>query len=429
MARRRGWIGVFLFTLTLINYMDRVALSVAAPPIAKAFGLSPVAMGYLFSSFLWVYLICILPMGYLVDRFGTKRTVGAGIALWSLATIATGLAQNFGSLITSRVVMGIGESPTWPASIRVLREWSPASERGLLATICYNGINAGVAFGAILISAVVSLLGWHAGFIVAGVLGLVWLVAWQIWYGTPERVSWLSTSEREKILTERDGPAATTEPSRALSFAALLRQPAVWGLVLNQGCIGYTTYLFLTWLPSYLQMAKHLSVLNAGLMTAVPYAISVVLGIALGSLSDRMLSAQALQSGRRRFMVAAVTLSSAIILLAPLVSSTWLIVGLVTMCITANSTGSALNYALANDLLADAANIGKVTSMIVVVGNSFGILAPIATGYLIAATGTFSIAFMIAGGLALLGAVFTLTLTRHPIHDSEAEQIAPYQRA
>jgi len=175
-------------------------------------------------------------------------------------------------------------------------------------------------------------------------------------------------------------------------------------------------------------MARHLSVLNAGLMTAVPYAISVVLGIALGILSDRLLSAEAVRSGRRRTMVAVVTLSSAVILLAPLVSSTWLIVALVTICITANSTGSALNYALANDLLPDATSVGKVTSLIVVVGNAFGILAPIATGYLIAATGTFSAALMIAGGLALLGAVFTLTLTRRPIYDGEAEPFGRYQR-
>jgi ACS family glucarate transporter-like MFS transporter len=364
--------------------------------------------------------------------FGTKFTVGVGIALWSLATIATGFARNFESLIATRVVMGIGESPTWPASIRVIREWTPATERGLLATVCYNGINAGVAFGAILISAVVSLLGWHAGFVVAGALGLVWLVAWQVWYGAPERVTWLSASERTKILTERDGDRVTSVAaplSRDLPFSVLLQQPAVWGLVLNQGCIGYTTYLFLTWLPSYLQMAKHLSVLNAGLMTAVPYAISVVLGIALGVLSDRMLSTDAVRSGRRRIMVAVVTLSSAVILLAPAVSSTWVIVALVTICITANSTGSALNYALANDLLPDATNVGKVTSLIVVVGNAFGILAPIATGYLIAATGTFNAAFMIAGGLALLGAVVTLTLTRRPIDHSGLGQPGPYQRA
>src|SRR5262245_40758250 len=101
MTWRRGWISLFLFTLAMINYIDRVALSVAAKPIAQEFGLSPVAMGYLFSSFLWTYLACLIPMGILVDRLGTKAVNAGGIALWSVATMATGGAWNFVSLVAT----------------------------------------------------------------------------------------------------------------------------------------------------------------------------------------------------------------------------------------------------------------------------------------------------------------------------------------
>ncbi len=115
MAWRRGWIGLFLFTLAMINYVDRIALSVAAKPIAEEFGLSPVAMGYLFSSFLWTYLLCLIPMGILVDRFGSKAINAAGITLWSAATMMTGAAWSFASLVATRLAMGIGEASTFPA--------------------------------------------------------------------------------------------------------------------------------------------------------------------------------------------------------------------------------------------------------------------------------------------------------------------------
>ena len=124
---RRIWICAFLFTLTAINYADRVALSVAATPIAKEFGLDKVEMGYLLSSFLWAYVLCLIPVGLLVDRFGGKIVNACGIGLWSLATVCTGLAPSHLILMGSRIVMGMGESTSWPASNRVIREWFPAA--------------------------------------------------------------------------------------------------------------------------------------------------------------------------------------------------------------------------------------------------------------------------------------------------------------
>src|SRR5258708_3604507 len=121
MAWRRGWISLFLFTLAMINYVDRVALSVASKPIAEEFGLSPVTMGYLFSSFLWTYLLCLIPMGILVDRLGTKTINAAGITLWSAATMLPRAFLGFFSLIGARLAMGIVEGKAFPAVDRLER--------------------------------------------------------------------------------------------------------------------------------------------------------------------------------------------------------------------------------------------------------------------------------------------------------------------
>ena len=123
--RRRYWVYALLFLLATINYVDRVALSVAAKPISAEFSISAVQMGYLFSSFLWLYLICLIPMGVIVDRFGARAVNACGMALWSMATMGTGLAGSFISLVGSRIVMGVGEATTYPAGGRVIREWAP----------------------------------------------------------------------------------------------------------------------------------------------------------------------------------------------------------------------------------------------------------------------------------------------------------------
>jgi len=415
MNHRRVWICVFLFTLTLVNYTDRVALSVAVTPIAAEFHLTKVQMGYLLSSFLWMYLICLLPVGLLVDRFGGKVVNAVGIGVWSAATVLTGFTTGFLSMATTRIVMGMGESTSWPACNRVIREWFPASERGVANAIFGAGAAAGPAIGAVMVSAVVAWLGWRAGFFVAGAIGFIWLAAWLIAFDKPERATWLRQTERDKILNERDGEATTATSHGASPLWHLLTLRTVWGLFLTQGCEVYGGYMLLTWLPSYLQTAKGLSVLNAGMLTAVPFGAATVVAIGLGRISDRLLSRDAVHAGRRRSMLAVMLVSAASILLIPFINSLWLIVVVLAVARSMGAAGSALNFALVTDLVRNPADIGKVTSITVLGGNSFGMMGPIVTGYVVGLTGSFNGTFAVAGILALIGAVATLTMTRRPI--------------
>jgi len=416
MSWRRGWISLFLFTLAMINYIDRVALSVAAKPIAQEFGLSPVAMGYLFSSFLWTYLACLIPMGILVDRWGTKAVNAGGITLWSLATMATGGAWNFAALVATRLAMGVGEATTFPAGGRVVREWIPMSERGVTNAIFIAGTQAGPAVGALIVAWIISLVGWRGSFLVVGAAGFVWLAAWLIWFDRPERVRWLGAEERAKILSERGAETRALERrASAGRVLDLLRTRTMWGLALAEGCAVYTQYLFLTWLPSYLQTTRQISILKTGLFTALPYAGAALLGILLGRLSDRILTRDALGQGRRRSMGVVMMLSSAVILFAPFVESIGVLLLLFTLSLTGIATAIALNFSLVNDLLHTPEDSGKAMAILVVGGNTFGIAAPIITGYVIQITGSYNWAFGIAGLLLVGGAAILVTMTRRPI--------------
>src|SRR4051812_24212188 len=400
----------------MINYVDRVALSVASKPIADEFGLSPVVMGYLFSSFLWTYLLCLMPMGILVDKFGSKIVNAAGIAVWSAATMLTGLAPSYVALIATRLAMGVGEATTFPAGGRVVREWIPAGERGMTNAIFMAGTQAGPAFGALIVAWIVSEIGWRGSFLAVGAIGFVWLAAWLVWYDIPERARWLGKEEREKIVRERGAATDALEKrSSSKRVLDLLRSRTMLGLALAEGCAVYTQYLFLTWLPSYLQTTRHLTILKTGMFTALPYAGAALLGIALGRLSDRILTHDAVGQGRRRSMGVVMMLSSSVILLTPFVEQIWLMMVLFTLSLTGMATAISLNFSLVNDLLRNPEDSGKAMSILVVGGNSFGIIAPIVTGYVIQATGSYNWAFGIAGLLLVAGATILLTMTRSPI--------------
>jgi ACS family glucarate transporter-like MFS transporter len=415
MTVRRGWIALLIFLAVIINYIDRIALSIAAKPIVSEFGFSPVQMGYLFSGFLWTYVVCLIPLGLLVERVGAKRMVGGGIAIWSAATALTALAGGFGSILAARLVMGASEATTFPACGRVIRDWFPERERGFVTTLFNGGSSAGPALGAIITAALVSSFDWRIAFVVLGAVGFIWLAAWLVWYGAPEQAQWLPAAEKAKILAERNGTNAATVHPQPSSLGYLLSQRSIWGLVLTQACLVYTAYLFLTWLPTYLQSTRELTTMNTGYLTAIPYLFTIVLGLVIARASDRMLSSADIQAGKRRNFIAAMALLALLILLAPVVGSLPQLLVVLTLVLTGCTTGAGLNFTLASDLLRNPRDVSRVIAITAFGGNLFGLIAPIITGYVVSGTGGYTWAFRIAAALLLCGCLVTLTMTRRPV--------------
>lgn len=415
MSYRRGWIAFFLFTLAMINYMDRIALSIAAKAVATEFHLSTIQMGYLFSSFIWSYALFLIPMGLLIDRYGAKRMAAVGIAVWSAATVLTGATTSFATMLIARLVMGGGESTSNPVGAKVIREWIPSSERGMVTAMFNSGSYAGPAICSALLGVLIAAFGWRISFFIAGAIGFIWLGAWLVLYNSPEKTKWIGKEEQQKILTERNNNKKSTGVDKPDGLLALMKTPTLWGIALTQGCNVYTQYLFLTWLPSYLQTTRNLSLAHTGYLTAVPYAAAVVLCIAAGRLSDLYLKKTGVSSGGRRKAVAIAMILGAAVLFVPVTTNIAVLLAVFSLTLTGIASTTSLNFALLNDLLPNSGDIAKATAFVVVGGNVFGMIAPIATGYVIAATGSYNWAFSIAGILLLLGATVTLTMTRRPM--------------
>ena len=410
-THRRYWVFFLLFLFSAIAYLDRVNMSVAGKPIAHEFGLSPIALGYLFSSFLWAYVLMMLPGGRLIDRWGPHVVASVATAVWSTAQMATGMVGSFAAMLMVRLGLGVGEAPFAPISYSSVRLWSPYTERGTAIAAISCGSTLGLALGAPAVAWLIETLSWRWSFIITGAVGFVWVAVWAALVSTPEKTGWLPPAERDHILAGHD--AGITPPSHSgVGYLGLIRCPAMWGLFISQGCLVYTGYLYISWLPNYLQTARHLSILNSGIYTAIPFLISTVVGVVANWAGDRVLTTAAVRGGSRRYLVVLSLLFMAAGLGIPFVQSLAAVITLITIAVSAAHVGPAANGALVADLLRSPGDAGRATAFLVLGGNTFGLLAPIVTGYVVAATGSFNAAFVVAGALALVGAVAALVLVR-----------------
>jgi ACS family glucarate transporter-like MFS transporter len=282
--------------------------------------------------------------------------------------------------------------------------------------------------GALLVAWLIADLSWRWSFAITGAIGFVWVAVWLATVSTPEKTKWLPEPERQRILAERD--AGIEPPDHdGVGYLALLRCPAMWGVAVSQGCLVYSLYLYLTWLPNYLQTARGLSLVDSGLYTSIPFFIATAVNVVANWLGDRMLSAAALRNGLRRYLVALSLLLTAAGLLIPYVESLPAIVVLISIAVSFANTGPAANATLTSDLLRSPSDAGRAFAFLVLGGNVFGLLAPIVTGYLVEASGSFDSAFIAGGVLALAGAVVTLVLSRGAIGEAPAGFVSRPRRA
>jgi len=429
LGSKRIWIAIFLFFNLLINYIDRVNLSVAAPAIMKHFHWDAAQMGWIFAAYLWTYTLCLIPTGALADRFGARNVSAIAISLWSAAAMVTGAVTNFSNMILARLGLGIGEATTFPVAGKLIRQWFPATERGIAGAIFHCGGHAAPALALPVVAWLVINCGWRLSFVILGGLGFIWLLFWLLFYQPPEECRWLSEEERHLILTTRDVSLVPTASTGKIDLRkvlpVLLRQRSMWGVMLTQGCSTYFNYVFLTWLPTYLVQARGMHLVKAGFVGAIPYLVAVVAVLGLSRLSDRLLTPEGIRLGKRRNFLIGLLLCCTVVMATNFVQSQPGLIVVLSLAMSFNLTCLTLNLILTNDLLEDANLAGTVLAVVAVSSNVFGLFAPIVTGYIVKATGSFAAGFYIQGFLVIAAAAISFTFARKPIHGPIRSEVAP----
>jgi ACS family glucarate transporter-like MFS transporter len=206
-------------------------------------------------------------------------------------------------MLLTRLGLGIGEAPFAPVTYRSVRAWAPYIERGTAIGAISAGSSLGLALGAPFVAWLIEVASWRWSFIITGAIGFGWVALCAALVSTPEKTPWLPQAERQRIFAERD--AGIEPPSHGgVGYLGLIRCPAMWGLFVSQGCLVYSVYLYMTWLPNYLQTARGLSLVGSGIFTAIPFFAASVVNIIANWSGDRLLSAEGVRSGKRRYLVA-----------------------------------------------------------------------------------------------------------------------------
>ena len=385
--RRRWGIAWLLGIGVLVNYFDRVNLSVSRDSLIAAFGINNVVFGYLSSAYNWTYAACQLPVGVILDRLGVRRVGRAGAFLWSVASLAAAATPNVAGLFGARFLLGVGEAPTFPANAKAIGLWFPPRERSLATSLFDSAAKFAPAVGIPLLGAVVVAAGWRWSFALTGAISLAYcFLFWRI-YRDPNEDPALSEAER-RCLEEHDEPEETSASSgeaRSSSLLELLGTRKVVGLALGFGAYNYVFFLLLYWLPSYLSSALRVDLLHSSIYSSVPWLLAAAADLAIGGWLVDFLIRRGRNAGRvrRAVLIAGTALGLGILGAVGARTATRALVW-IGVSIAGLSAAAPVAWSLPS-LIAARNDVGKVGGIVNFSGQVSGIAASIATGYLVTA--------------------------------------------
>ena len=422
MLKKKRWqMVLLLFVAGIINYLDRSALSVAAPLVMRDLALTPADLGLVFSSFFVGYAMFNFIGGWASDRLGGKRVFTLAMGVWSTFCALTAAATGFASLLVIRVCFGVGEGPLSSTMNKVVNTWFPHRE----AASAVGYANCGTPLGGAIAGPVVGLmavaLGWKAAFVAIGVIGFIWLFFWtRLATETPREHPTITAAELREIEDDHAAPAAGL-PAQPLGF--YLKQPVVLATGLAFFGYNYILFFFLTWFPSYLTMAQHLSIKDMSIATVLPWVLGFCGLAAGGALSDAVFR----RTGRALFarklvLTVCLSLAAVSVALAGLVTTVGSALLLMSAAVFFLYLTGSTYWAILQDTVRGE-NIGGVGGFIHMMANCAGIIGPAVTGFIVQSTGVFTSAFVLAGGIAILGVLCVLAFVK-PIESTRTPDAA-----
>jgi ACS family D-galactonate transporter-like MFS transporter len=398
---------------TMINYLDRTVLGIAAPQLTKELGINAAMMGLLFSVFSWSYVASQIPGGLFLDRFGSKLTYFLSMTFWSLCTLAQGLVHGIGGLFAFRLGLGVSEAPCFPTNSRVVATWFPQSERAMATGTYTVGEYIGLAFFSPFLFMLMGTFGWRSLFYVVGGVGIVFGLIWWMFYREPHEHPSANQEELDYIeagggLTQRKKSAdAAAAPAKSgfewRTIGRLLKHRQLTGICLGQFAGNSTLVFFLTWFPTYLATERHMAWLKIGFFAIMPF-IAASIGVMFGGVfSDWLLRRGKSANVARKLPIIAGLLLASTIILANYVESNVVVIAILSVAFFAQGM-AALGWTLVSDIAPEGL-LGVTGGIFNFAANLAGIITPLVVGFIVAATGSFVGALVFIGAIALIGAL------------------------
>jgi ACS family D-galactonate transporter-like MFS transporter len=390
---------------TLINYLDRTVISVAAPLLSKDLRLSPAVMGLVFAAFSWTYAVSQIPGGILLDRIGVRLTYFLSITLWSVCTTLQGLSSGLTSLLSARLALGVAEAPAFPCNSRVLSTWFPQHERARATGVYSIGQYFGLAFLSPVLFWISAGWGWRALFLIVGVTGIAFAFTWIAVYRDPHTSRRINQAELDHIAAGGGlGEPHTATRFEWRSIGLLVRQRQVLGASIGQFASNSTLVFFLTWFPTYLATERHMVWLRIGFFAVLPFIAATAGVVGGGVLSDFLLRRTRSANIARKLPIVSGLLLASTIVAADFLDNDTAVIAVMSLAFFGQGMCN-LGWTLITDV-APKRLLGLTTGLFNLCANLAGIVTPLVVGLIVSATGSFAWALGFIAILAI-GGVFS----------------------
>ncbi|WP_343653067.1 MFS transporter [Herbaspirillum sp.] len=376
-----------------INAIDRGALGVAAPQMLKDLNMDPGVMGIALSAFYCSYILCMIPVGRLADKYGAKTALGWAAAFWSVASAATGLIQGFYGLIAVRLGVGAGETAGNPLSAKVINENFPSAERARATAWCLSGTKLGMAAVPVIMGFLMTWWSWRTAFLVTGIGSLLWCLAWYVLFREQKR--------------DTAGEEGTKPGSMPIPWKKLLSNRTILGLMLTKFFLDYLWVVFISWLPSYLVMERGFSFLKMGLYASIPWIVGFIAQPAMGHFSDWLIKKGVSVTKARKYALVGSQAVAASVIAVGFVDDPLIAVILLTINIAGESASAGIMWTILTEVSPKGMG-GTVASAVNTVSSIAGVMAPTITGFIYKFTGSFQLALLVAGVGILISAMSML---------------------
>jgi ACS family hexuronate transporter-like MFS transporter len=408
MSGRRWLICALLLFAATVNYMDRQVIALLKPTLQIQFGWTDDGYGNIVVAFQFAYGAGLLFVGKLIDRLGTRKGFSLAVFVWSIAAMTHAAASSVFQFAAARFSLGLGESGSFPASVKAVAEWFPKRERALATGIFNSGSNIGAMVTPLVVPWITYRFGWRMAFIATGALGFVWVLCWLSLYHRPEQDTQVSSAELAYIQSDPADPQ-TTAPS-AVPWRTLLTLRQAWAVALGKFFTDPIWWVYLFWMPDFLSRNLGLNLRGMALPLFVIYS-----GASVGSIGGGWLSSSLVKRGwtlnrSRKTALLVCALAVTPIMIAARTTSPWLAVSLIAIAAGAHQGWSANMYTLASDMFPRSA-VASVVGFGTMAGAISGMFVAKAVGYILQHTGSYVPVFVIAGLAYLIAFVFVQALS------------------
>jgi ACS family hexuronate transporter-like MFS transporter len=406
-GRYRWTICSLLFFATTINYLDRNILGILAPTLQKEIGWTPIEYGYIGTTFQAAYAIGLAVFGWFVDKYGTKIGYAISITGWSIAAMAHALASTVFGFGVARFFLGLSESGNFPSAIKATAEWFPKKERALATGIFNSGANIGAVVAPAVVPWLTVTFGWQSAFVATGATGFVWLILWIAFYEKPETAKKVSKEEMAYILSDPPEPVSEKVP-----WLQLLKYRQTWAFVAGKFLTDPIWWFYLYWLGLYLNNNFGVTLTHLGLPLIVIYTMTSIGSIGGGYLSGAMIKRGMAINRARRITMLIFALLVVPVVTAANISNMWLAVGIIGLATAAHQGWSANIFTTASDMFPKKV-VGSVVGLGSFAGSLGGMIFLTSAGYIVQATGSYMILFIICGSVYLLALGLMTLLTNN----------------